>query len=231
MQYQICSTLQGDCNLILPLSVYGTKNETIRRNVRNTCRQFPAWRRSDCLNLRPNYRTVEPYKTLYSSAYKQWVWDTCRVEPNTGNWGASPTATVLYAGSDCADIIASGGQYAGCTTLREDCTWLLLLPLTRYPNHINEAVRKNVRKACGEQPKYTGQPLPAPSTIPQWKKDWKVNDCARLRTVYRKTPAIAATPIEQAVTYTLTYRQYIWDTCHLVANTGNWLARPTAAVP
>ena len=88
-EYDICSTLQGDCNLILPLSVYGNKNETIRRSVRNTCMQFVnPWKKPDCKQLHPMYRTAPNY-TL---AYKRFVFDTCKNVPQTPalSWGARP---------------------------------------------------------------------------------------------------------------------------------------------
>jgi hypothetical protein len=88
-EYDICSTLQGDCNLILPLSVYGVKNETIRRNVRNTCMQFVnPWKRPDCRQLHPIYRTA----SNYTLAYKRFVYDTCRTLPQNPplNWGVRP---------------------------------------------------------------------------------------------------------------------------------------------
>lgn len=85
-QYEICSTLQGDCNLILPLSVYGTKSETIRRNVRNTCMQFPEWKAADCRQLYPMYRTAPNY----SLAYKQYVYDTCKMIHPPASWGVRP---------------------------------------------------------------------------------------------------------------------------------------------
>ncbi len=39
-EWEICSTLQSQCDMILPLSMYGKKTEPVRRNVRNTCMQF-----------------------------------------------------------------------------------------------------------------------------------------------------------------------------------------------
>lgn len=130
------------------------------------------------------------------------------------------TVSALYEGSNCITLITNGGQYQSCSTLKEDCNWLL--PLTRYANNNPENVRKNVRKACGEQPINSGDPIPAPSTIPQWKKDWKKADCNNLRLVYRKSPAIPATRktdgtiVEQPAIYSLDYQKYIWRTCNTV---------------
>lgn len=88
-EWEICSTLQQQCDMILPLSMYGKKTEPVRRNVRNTCMQFVnPWKRPDCRQLHPMYRTAPNY-TL---AYKRFVYDTCRALPQNPplNWGARP---------------------------------------------------------------------------------------------------------------------------------------------
>lgn len=134
------------------------------------------------------------------------------------------TVTALYEGSDCIDLITADGQYGLCTTLKDDCTFLL--PLKRYGNE-SEAVRKNVRKACGNQPKSPaiGQIIPTPT--PLWKKNWRDADCNNLRAIYRTaTPTVTETTSEGPVTYTQLYRKYIWDTCHNVPPM-TWGLRPT----
>lgn len=111
--------------------------------------------------------------------------------------------------SDCVTQISAGSQYESCTTLEKDCNFVL--DLRRYGNK-SEAVRKNVRKVCGQQPTPAGV---VPS--PPWKKIWKDKDCNNLRPVWRTAiPTIPATTSSGAVTYTPAYKQYIWDTCHLV---------------
>ncbi|SJM95573.1 hypothetical protein [Crenothrix polyspora] len=134
------------------------------------------------------------------------------------------TVTALYEGSNCATYISAGSQWESCTTLEIDCN--SLLPLVRYGNK-TESIRKNVRNVCGGIPK-TGivATLPAPS----WRKQWREKDCKTLRSVYRKAPppTIAETPSTGAVTYTLAYKQYIWDSCKDIAlpTPQTWGARP-----
>lgn len=119
------------------------------------------------------------------------------------------TVTALYPGSDCVTQISAGSQYESCTTLEKDCNFVM--DLRRYGKK-SEAVRKNVRKVCGQQPTPAGV---VPS--PPWKKIWKDKDCNNLRPVWRTAiPTIPATTLSGAVTYTPAYKQYIWDTCHLV---------------
>jgi hypothetical protein len=119
------------------------------------------------------------------------------------------TVTALYEGSDCIDVISAGSQYEHCTTLKDDCNFVL--PLKRYGKK-SESVRKNVRKACGQQPTPPGV-IPSPP----WRKIWRDSDCNNLRPVYRTSiPTIPGTTSSGPVTYSLTYKQHVWDTCHLV---------------
>jgi hypothetical protein len=136
------------------------------------------------------------------------------------------TVTALYEGSNCATYISAGHQWEFCTTLQTDCTWFS--PLTRYGNK-TETVRKNVRNACGGIPK---SGIVATIPTPAWRKIWREKDCNTLKPVYRKTPppTIAETPSTGAVTYTLAYKQYIWDSCKSVPPL-TWSNRPTVAVP
>jgi hypothetical protein len=130
------------------------------------------------------------------------------------------TVTALYEGSECTTLIVGGNQYEHCITDEGGCTFVA--PLTRYGNK-SESVRKTVRKACGAISP-TGI---MPTTIsPAWKKTWGINDCNRLRPVYRTAnPTIPATPADGAVTYTLAYKRYVWDSCHRVPPL-TWGARP-----
>jgi hypothetical protein len=130
---------------------------------------------------------------------------------------ASSSAVSLAA--DCIDVISAGSQYEHCTTLKDDCYFVL--PLTRYGNK-SETVRKNVRLACGGvQPT-----VPTQLTPPGWKRDWRVTDCNNLKPLYRTAvPTILATSTQSAVTYTLSYKRYVWDSCHLVPPL-TWGSRP-----
>lgn len=84
-QYQVCSSLQADCQTLLPLSAYGYLPEVHRRNIRNTCRQFPAvWRNPDCTHLKPVYRSPA---MPYSLNYERYIYDSCKYQ---GGWGTRP---------------------------------------------------------------------------------------------------------------------------------------------
>jgi hypothetical protein len=89
-QWELCTTLEDNCKQVLPLAVYGQKNETVRRNVRNSCMQFVnTWKKPDCKQLHPVYRRDS---TGYTRGYRQFVWDTCRAVPQTPPlaWGSRP---------------------------------------------------------------------------------------------------------------------------------------------
>lgn len=94
-KYTFCSTTQGNCNLVAPTlnppspRYAASNNESYRRAVRNICTQYSTWAIRDCTYLKPRYRTIEPYKTMYSLPYKQYIWDSCHLLPPL-NWGARP---------------------------------------------------------------------------------------------------------------------------------------------
>lgn len=89
-QFMFCSNTQSNCNVIFPYYASST-SDSYRRAVRKVCTPFPSWKASDCAYLKPRYRTVTPFKTMYALAYKQFIWDNCRLVPNTGAWGNRPT--------------------------------------------------------------------------------------------------------------------------------------------
>lgn len=81
-QYQECSSLQEDCQTVLPLSAYGYLPEPNRRFVRDTCRQFPVmWRNPDCTHLKPVYRKPS---MPYSLSYERYIYNGCKFQ---GGWG------------------------------------------------------------------------------------------------------------------------------------------------
>jgi hypothetical protein len=135
------------------------------------------------------------------------------------------TVTAVYEGSECTTLIVGGNQYEHCITDEGGCAFVA--PLSRYGNK-SESVRKTVRKACGAIPPTGVVPT---KILPAWKKTWRINDCNRLRLVYRTAkPTIPATSADGAVTYTLAYKQYIWDSCKSVPPL-TWGNRPTVAAP
>jgi hypothetical protein len=81
----VCTTLLAQCNASLPLTRYGVRPELTRKLIRKTCRQFAAWKNSDCTNLRPEYKKAW---LNYTKPYQREVYDSCRFQG--ASWDPRP---------------------------------------------------------------------------------------------------------------------------------------------